>query len=346
MSERNSSAANPRNFLLDGSDFYTFFVPGAVLFLFICIAFIQDIDPTFAQFSTKLGAMSAQEYIIYAFAGTFMAYLLGHIAGALSVLLIDRIYIQKVVRYPYVKLLFPEEIPESFKKRDDNIKGNFYRVILSMFLLFIILFCTRNLISNWPCMIVLFCILAIIVHRWVALPSTNNKDTFPQDYKKAYYNLSIPMYGLENLIRRSWGFDKSLNLESVNKYKNQFYARFGMHPRKELETDNYWLPYLYIMEYGSAASKAYLKKMISTFCFLRNMSASLMISAVILSITKDNVEILGMNNSLFALLLILASLTLSIRFYYFYYNYFSKSVFRLFIILEAMEDSIPTPEHE
>jgi len=332
---------------IDGFDFFAFLLPGLVVLFAAIAALILGFDKSIEDIHGIVLSSSITAYITVLLLIVVIGYIAGHFSGALSVMILDRNFVQKIVKYPYEKLLFSDSY------NIHNPKSCIHRIQLSLVSLSILFFCLRWLddffIFAGLCTLSILVLLTLIkiidstaisFRLWSAY-----SDEYPSISKYtaiAYKALSIPSYAIENLIRKSWGLDKSFPPEITAFFIQLFTEKFNITPEKKLKTDVYWLPFFYVME-NSESARCYLQKLIQNFAFLRNLSAALMIAAILISIPEPT-NIFHIDVYIIALVLISMSLFMSIRYYYFYYNIFSKAVFRLFICIASEKENIPDPE--
>lgn len=285
--------------------------------------------------------------LIYLFFLTIFAYVIGHIIASFSSLFNDRILVRKGIGYPYETLL---QIKNSAANPHSR---NFYRglyfwsdLIMISYYLFFINF--SKLKSN----LILFDIIAFIlicVSIWIVLVIIGkicysfiirrNKAKRPF-LEKVFAIFSKPTGIFSNTISEYLNTKKPFDKEFIEKYKIYYNETFNL-SWESSNTNNFWLPYIYIVNKSPIMSNL-ASNWFHMYSFSRNLSTAFYFSflycILYLSFQYSEITKICFLIKLYPISLLLISLLLLIRFYFLYYGYFSRFVFRSFIFLKGTEE--------
>jgi len=239
-----------KTFNIDGSDIFAILVPGIIVTVSLIVAVLAPLNTNLISELTSYAYERDSELTYYfAVAATLLlaSYIIGQMAASISVIIFDRIIVDKIIGYPYKMALFKDVI-----KNDDKYqnKSNFYRSLIFLFACLILLYCIRDfdplqkLISDFHCYNIIYYSLLFLVLMKVFDPLLIKYNVFLK--RKKYYNLRIldrsshesrgisnfgakvyritsrPAFILENVIRKAWNFDEPLSKHLIDKFMQAF----------------------------------------------------------------------------------------------------------------------------
>ncbi len=328
---------------VDMYDVFGYLMPGFVVFSasILSIGYWHNINVK--QIFDLIKGLQPGQFISLSILGLAFSYIAGHVVATISEAIFDRIFVEKIFGYPF-ETLFHDK---SSRERMHSIKKNFYRVLLT--LLYVISFLVifhplfgANIVGN----AIYFLSLAlggIIILKWIENWSEKKKiDEFPSSVhfllrlsKKTFslllLILSAPFQVAETLIRNFLGLDRKFSPELIEEFKKQFEACTGLKYSLALGSDIYWLTYWHVTD-RSPYMRDRLYKFLSLYGLTRNSSIALFISAIIVAIPSYYKET-GIHSIVLNLSFLSLSFVMSVRYYYLYYNYYSKSLYRSFVVI-------------
>ena len=150
--------------------------------------------------------------------------------------------------------------------------------------------------------------------------------------------LSIPFNIFIRWIEHAFTLNEPFDQLFIDNYNSRFIRIFNMDIYKA-KTNLYWLSYAYVVE-KNEHMKDTIRNFLRLYSFTRNISTTLFILYFTLIIIKllvvKNVDYLIIT---FSLIILAVSSILLIRYYYLFYNYYSKFIFRAFYYLSHPECS-------
>ncbi len=319
-------------------DIFGYIVPGLIFLVFsITIMSVFDGDfPLKSQIFSKLHEISYEELkelkdnvpwwveVTLLISTISIIYIIGHIIASLSSLLIDKYLVKKIAGYPSQKLF---NIPFNL-----DFSIGFYKfmfLIINLYLVRLMFFSNPSRTEK----ILGGVVLTIIIIGKLSLSTKKiqNNSKLQTRLDKFGLILSWPFNFIIHFIEKSFSLNESFNDEFIGNYKTRFKELFKL----ELETANtniYWLSYCYVVEKNDHM-KDIIRHFLRLYGFTRNLSTSFfLLFLMILSIKlHGSVHVYRLNVA--ASLSLLCSLILIIRYYYLYYNYYSKFIFRAFLYL-------------
>ncbi len=335
---------------IDMYDVFGYLVPGflVVSSIALSVGYWHSID--LKQIFYLIKDLRAGQFVSLLILGLVFSYIVGHVVATISEIVYDRIFVEKIFGYPYESLFRKKDT----KKRIFLIKKNFYRSILS-----IIYFCSLVIIFNpvidipkeeiYSTVFVLsfafvFLLLLKWIENWVERKEKYGFKILKENtaisrllsimmwlFSCVFFLLSIPFQLLESIIRNFLGLDRQFPEKVIDKFKERFYDSMGLEFSFKLGTDIYWMTYWYVTEH-SPYIRDRLYKFLSLYGLARNSSVALYLSAIIMSIPSYFGET-GIHSIILCAFFLFLSFVMSIRYYYLYYNYYSKSLYRSLLAL-------------
>lgn len=348
-------------------DIFGYFIPGAIALLaayffeFLTnLQLTKPIDlylPLLTAFNVSGEAVfDVNQWVLsvmFFIAILIIIYIIGHIVSSLSSFCIDRVLIFKGYQYPYQILL-------GLKNDTKDLSRSFYRglffwvnVWLLLVYLFVILYNQEWLEQtiNWLSLYIVGVILLkvmisnppIIPSRWMQWIESKSPisllakkvDGLPRFFIGKLF--AGPYDFITTYLSNFIGSRKPFEQEFIESYKKLFLLKFGLEVEKAV-TNNYWFCAGYIAE-KSPALNAIVVNFLHMYSYARNVSTAFYLAFlycfVSLFLQGQLFQSLNHNLALFTLPLVFffLSLVMLTRFYYLYFCYYSKFIFRAFYVL-------------
>jgi len=361
-------------------DFFGYFLPGfvfifSILFYeYLCVNDKANFEHYYFLnfFRLQINFINLNQKIwiyplVVSLIDIFIIYIVGHIISSVSSLFIDRILIYKAYGYPYEFLLTVEKEKDQssiFSHSEEFIKNRFspekrsfyshyfYTSVYFYINLFFIYLFSKNfihlqsrLIDYLFIVILLFLLITKIVIE-TKFYKNKLKRIIPNYIKNIFIFifrvlLPLPYSIFSSTLSKYLNTQRGFSEEFINLYKNNFKKIFkNLDPEKQ-STNNFWLPYCYILKESPEHSEL-LTNWLHLYSFARNISTSfylvflyILINYIIkfysvpANITHNFIYILPLINFLLSILML-------IRFYYLYVNYYTKFLFRSFVTLSTL----------
>ena len=117
-----------------------------------------------------------------------------------------------------------------------------------------------------------------------------------------------------------------------------FSAEYYLKTQKSLDTDIFWLTYLYVITKNAKIAN-YIKDWLYSYELCRNIAMSFLFLAIYSVATNVALNAKISKEYLWWISLIyICALIFSVRYYYIYYNYFSKFIFRTFVAMDSNDN--------
>lgn len=325
--------AEKKNIKVDAYDFFGYLIPGFILLailVFVHITFaysgvgnypeIKDI----ATFDIKPYQAIAISLIII-----LVSYVLGHVIASVASFVFEKFVIKSIFGYPYHLLLFskPERIElfgnEAYEKMQLTAEKSKATTIIAYLLFSLFCFFPKSMIDF---IMSYYLIIALIVILWVFY-----RDDFSSELKFIRSFFSYAFEKIESIVSLFSGHNRPMPIPMRRLFFNKFEREFKV-SHKDLDSEIFWAVYWKITK-NDAYIKGKIDKWLVLYSFMRNLGCALLLSALALASRQ---LMLGQSFQLgihsFSLLVI--SVILTIRYYYLYYSYYSKSIFRIYIYMD------------
>ena len=269
-------------------------MPGFIVFSASVLAISYWHQFNIYQLFNLIRTLGASQYISLTIIGLTFSYIAGHFVATVAEAIFDRIFVEKIFGYPYKVLFSRNEKSDLF-----SIKKNFYRSMVSIVYLQIIIIILHPVLIKYNPRDIVFYLFVLVVFLLMVKWTENwgkrkNLGYFPiwarsplkfvrKFYAFTLFVLSMPFHIAEVLIRNFLGLDKPFSNELARQFKEQFQKCTGMPYSKALGPDIYWLTYWHVTD-RSPYMRDRLYKFLSLYGLTRNASVALYISAVIISI--------------------------------------------------------------
>lgn len=335
--ERDSAKAH-----VDSYDFFAYLFPGLIVIAAVVVSLTYWHGKDLFWLYREIKTARDYEYFTILVLCLVCAYLLGHFSATFSAVLYDRIFVQKIFGYPYVAILSDD------RPAGTDLSKNFYRSLVSLLFGTAVLFILQPIV---PCgveftVIGAWCVAALVSLRWTDDMINHLVTKFGGSMvigilhriiRKLcdilFWFISRPFRVAESFVSHLMGLNKPFPPVVRKHFHEEFEKKFNMKADSSLSSEVHWLTYWYVCEF-SPNIRSRLYKFLSLYGFTRNVSGSLLISSLALSFPATLHEA-SVHLTYTSLLLFGLAILLSIRFYYLYANYHSRSLYRGFLALTA-----------
>lgn len=276
-----------------------------------------------------------------------VSYISGHIIASVSALSIDRFLVFKGHGYPYVYLLNLQKEKELNKTKGIYSRSVFFWINLFFIISYFLLLQILPPQPTYP-----YCMFAILIFLLLILTTTKFIDMMPKEKKEALFKLRIVkfLYRLYNLSVIPYDFlyeylsklidiRVSLNEDLIKKYEDYFKKIFGFNP-DEVGTDNYWFAAMHVAVTSSVLNN-HILNWLQLYGFSRNLASSFYLSFVygyFSSIFQLRNVHTDFTVFLLPLIYFLLSFIMLFRYYYLYFAYYSKFIFRSFVFINLLRE--------
>ena len=332
-------------------DIFGYVIPGGafilVIFLFEYYLHANYGDTLSIPIHTMISLTFPDMYVdswivvlIYSLILLGVAYVAGHIISSVSSFAIDKTLVYKGYGYPYEYLLNIDKP----KIERNSYSTNFYRgsfLWINIGLLSCYMFIVYS--SSIYFYILLLSILLFGLSFLLKLlfwPSVRGekRDYFKKYFEFVYAGLyNIFSKAIANYINTQSTFSESFN----EKYKEAFKKIFDLDPKNE-GSNNYWLSKCYISSKAPVLDSL-LVNWLHLYSYARNLSTAFYLSflygitsILILNRNADFNDIVILWLPIFCFIVSIIMLT---RYYYLYFSYYSKFLFRSFVSIYTMDRS-------
>jgi hypothetical protein len=345
------------------------FLTCVVLFEYKLTSFSQSVSPhspIFTLFKTTVSLDFVTANWIVSLAGVLalagLSYVLGHIISISSSLAIDRVFVYKAYGYPYCNMLGIEPETSKFSMAYDRGMILYISVyILARYFseVFVGLDYSESAASaanTFVDLLLAYTALKICISAVLARPKSSIYRAF--ESRRALKKVSnvigwlminafpLPYELLSSTLSKYLRTRKSFGDEFIQKYKLMFKDTFGLESEKA-GSNNYWLSYSY-SAYHSATFSAMLTNWLHLYSYARNLTVAFgfaflwcFLSLLLQPSVAAEVAVSPPGNvfaiKLLPLLFFLSSVLMLVAYYYLYYSYFSKFVFRSFVFLTTLK---------
>ena len=306
-------------------------------------------------FETNKWPLSAMFFI----AILIIAYIVGHIVSSVSSFFIDRIFVFKGYGYPY-QLLLNLNLPDEKSYTPSFYRGFFFWANAYFLLRFYITLYPKQWL--WETTFWLGWYIVAVVILKVGLSHFKKYPIIEQQKLKSLiesyappllknfdkvalfivrYLFAGPYDLLARFLSQFINTRETFNSEFIESYKELFRSNFSL-DAKIAWSNNYWFCACYIAE-KSPVLNAMLINWLHMYSFARHISTAFYIAFfycfISLFLQEQLFNFLNYRSVLFLLPLIFffLSLIMLTRFYYLYFSYYSKFVFRAFYLLNKIK---------
>lgn len=275
----------------------------------------------------------------------YVGYMIGHLVATLSSIIMDKLVVERIFGYPFERLFkgFLEPRPKDIEKN----KRKFYRVALALFLaelIWIAAIGPYNRVSL--CLVIAIAIFLLLKLGYTYLNQKDVRDSYDlRDVndkqrkiaewcwkylvkwwllKFSYVIFNSWAYFLLSLLRMRKPFNEEFRRKFVIKFEQVFDLK-----AKDVGTDVYWLTYSYLCQRRPACTKL-LHKWLSQYGFARNLAISFFLLFVY-GITMNAIYHPEGPYLAWCIVTGVTAVLFGLRYFYLYYNYYSKFVFRAFM---------------
>lgn len=319
----------------DGYDFFGYMLPGFVFLSLLAVCLPYYLGDDFWQYYTLITQLRTDLYLTSVVFFLITAYVLGHVVASVSAILYDRIIVQKIFGYPYNRIIFPGEWSENYRKTC------FYRVQVSLLYLALAFYIARGFfyrefdVGVWKWIGAAFLVLTLL--RWIEDGWGHSGYCAPAykgvsaAFTKVLYVGALPFRLVESLFRHLFGLDTPISEAGRERFLTAFKTTFKTSEPRTFDNDVYWLTYIYCCRRSPLAAQMMYRWLV-LYGLMRNLAGAFLMSSLAFAIvhrySPGNAYV-----SIGAWLCLILSVIACVRYYYLYYNYFSKFVFRCFIEL-------------
>ena len=335
-----------RSIRIDSYDFFGYLAPGLLVFVSIIFSVLLvgsgvRIKCVLAEINEYFEAIGNQQLIIVLIVAIVVSYVLGHLAASLAALLFEKTIVGKIFQYPFMSIIFSE-------KSNKDATSNYYRAIVFLFFSMVLTMImgssplsetSRSSIINILAILAIIALMLTVIKVTLAFIRLCAKFPVgePKCIKFLYLIVSTPFYLVEIFSSKFCGQLKTLPETTHNLIFDRYKRIFGDELTQDQKTEVYWSIYWYITN-QNAYIRAKVDKFLILYSFMRNLSFAALLSSVILvtpswMLHKGNEYLCVFSVALFCL-----SIIFSFRYYYLYYGYFSKTIFRAFAYLEDHQE--------
>ncbi len=339
-------------------DFFGYLMPGLIFslslygwLLYAKFEFVSKI-----HYSRVIGLKLGDSIIVF-FIAIVICYFLGHLIGAVSHILYDRMLIRNCIGYPFHYLLETGHPPKA------STRILYLNAIIVLMLLLIIPGCFEMYYSFWNsdfflshfsesaksipaqewgafwariAFFVLFIILIVLLDiRMYSMKNEYRHIHQRKDQASQKPDGKIASFVKENFfvpIRQFTATDSFLNKKICEDFHKKMKSEYGISSKSE-NSDVFWLASMSLLKKNKIDSR--LTNWLNLYGCLRNYSCAFLILAVIIvsnhwyHVLWLN-EITGLKGSRILLASLIISFILFLRYWVIYYSYYSKYIIRAY----------------
>lgn len=306
---------------IDGYDFFGYLVPGFVLLVAIGAAHAQMALKYVPNINAKLSydlGMNYYPMLISVTVGVaILSYILGHAIATLASFFYERMIVRHVFGYPYERLFF------GVIQKENSQKYKAIAVAIYLYLTGIVLMqgylydIVKYSDSQWKW-------FAAFVAIFIALIGIS--------FTSAGIAFAFIFTWLEKSLLSFVGKGKPFPEVMRTIIEKKFVKDFGI-SMKDADTEVFWATYWKVMG-GHDYVRGKIEKWLVLYSFMRNVGTSLLLSSYVIcmaNIFGNGVFILSVHS----FILLTMSVLVIARYYYLYYSYYTKSVFRAYAFIET-----------
>lgn len=273
----------------------------------------------------------------------YVGYIIGNLVATLSSIIMDKLVVERIFGYPFERLFKDDLEPHRIEKN----KRYFYRVALALFLTEIIWIAAKGPYNRVSlCLVISIGIFLLLKIVYTLLNQRDFQDSYDlrdvNHWQRKIatwcwkYLFKWWVVWVSGFIFELWAkallslfrMQKPFREEFRRKFLIKFEQVFDM-DAKDIGTDVYWLTYSYLCQQETACTKL-LHKWLSQYGFARNLAISFFILFVY-GITINTFYNLEGPYLAWCIVTGVTAVLFGLRYFYLYYNYYSKFVFRAFM---------------
>jgi hypothetical protein len=331
----------PIKFPFDYYDFFGYFFPGIAMvmygYVFVHTVYGETVPSVIASFGVSDMEKAPLLIDLALFVvGVVFVYVVGHVVATFSNLYFDKILMKEVLGYPFLRLLGMASRPRPFSRPTYA-----YCVVLFNLLLIWVAFSPAAIRHDRVAWILFYGLMALLGLRIIAKFITDvlsNCKWFKRlrDSRRLAFIWGAPVrYVIDPIIRlieSILGVDESFPDDFTSRYRSAFQGTYEIDPDKAF-SENYWLSY-----YGAAKHSQFsevVRTWLHLYGFSRNLACASYLAATSMSIWCLFIAADGEITSAVRLQLwisILLGCVFTLRYWVLYYTYYSKNVFRTFLV--------------
>ena len=276
--------------------------------------------------------------------GLVGVYLIGHVVATISHIIIDRLIVGNVIQYPYTLFL-------RISKKQRAVADIVNRVAIFLFFSMIVFclianFTQENLIATifFKVFFVALCVLVFIRICLIIIRAYKEESKWPDDHK-VYMWLIKESQSFDRIftkpIQQILMIDKPFEDEQAECIRNRIKTKLNLDSEKA-GSDNFWYPCLYSMRNETYAKMIY--NWLHLYSLNRNVCTSFFI--LLLIPVYSSFHSGNYNHSVWISVTSALMLFFGGRYLMLYYTYYTKNVFRSFMILTGETDCSQGQNHE
>jgi len=273
----------------------------------------------------------------------YIGYIVGHLIATLSAIIMDKLVVERIFGYPFERLFKDYLEPDRIEKH----KRKFYRIVLTVFLAELIWIAAEgfyNLVSLYLAIAIGIFLGFKLGYGWLNQNDPRDhydlrdKNHWQRRFAKWCWKYLIKWWflSISYLFFDSWAYlflsllrmRKPFREEFRKKFLVEFEDVFGLEAQ-DVGTDVYWLTYSYLRQHKPGCAKL-LHKWLSLYGFTRNLAISFFL-LFIYGIIINTIRHYGGPYLAWCVVTGVTAVIFGLRYYYLYYNYYSKFVFRAFV---------------
>lgn len=309
-----------KNIRIDSYDFFGYLVPGFLVFVAIAAAHVQIINKHEPQlFSFAYRDYGQHFYPILTaivIAVIILSYILGHAVATLASFFYERMIVRHIWGYPFKRLLFEtSEQPKAEGYKAITVATYLYlfTIILTQDWLFSMIKYSETFWPSFWSISIMLLVTIFVAWKTPLRKHFSSLFTLIEDFMLSFTGRGKPFpTKMRNIIRQKIQRDFHMELE-------------------EMDTEVFWATYWNVITKHDYI-KEKVDKWLVLYSFMRNVGAALLLSAYILCLANifgNGVFVLKVHS----IILYATSILVTARYYYLYYSYYTKSVFRAYAFL-------------
>jgi hypothetical protein len=247
-----------------------------------------------------------------------MAYVVGHVVALLSALFVDRVFVTRTYGYPYERLFSKADFAKGWTLRPEKRwlgvkKQEWYA---ALFLFVVLSVGMQQFLRPWKWWMTLLAVASPVIIGVVVIP-------------------------LRRWMQSTFSGSTVFNTEFADDFGKRFdHVMKVRYDLDEPSTNIYWLAACYVLN-GLERFASMLNNWLHLYSFLRNAGMAFYLAhlyMVVSIVLQPSVSEAVMSSSTSTLLLLLIgylvlAILMAFRYYYVYFLYYSKFLFRAFVYL-------------